>query len=495
MERFDLAVIGGGINGTAIARDASGRGLKVLLLEQHDLAAGTSSASTKLVHGGLRYLEQRAFRLVREALAEREVLLRTAPHLVRPMRFVLPPQGGQRSALLLRAGLFVYDHLAGRRGLPRTKTIDLTHHPCGEPLRRQFSFAFEYSDCRVDDARLVVLNAVDAAARGATIRTRTRCVRAERGETWTLVLHSRGQRSVAMARALVNATGPWLQRTAETVLRVESRKPVRLVKGSHIVVRKLFEHEHGYVLPVSDGRIVFALPFAGDFTLIGTTDQDFVGDLAAPVPSTDEIRYLQAAVNAYFRHPIGAGDIVWSFAGVRTLLDDGVSRAADLTRDYELELDAPPRLAPLLTVYGGKITTARRLADAAYAALARFFALRSPWTRHAPLPGGDFAYDRLDIPLNEIRRRWPFVPFAQAQRLAAAYGTRAERILNHATTPDDLGARFGADLTAAEVRYLMREEWAETADDVLWRRSKLGLHLSHDEREALARFMAQASGA
>jgi glycerol-3-phosphate dehydrogenase len=493
MERFDLAVIGGGINGTAIARDASGRGLKVLLVEQNDLASGTSSASTKLIHGGLRYLEQGAFRLVREALGEREVMLRTAPHLVRPMRFVLPPQGGQRSAPLLRMGLFIYDQLAGRGGLLRTKTIDLTHHPCGEPLRRQFTFAFEFSDCRVDDARLVVLNAVDAAGHGAAIRTRTRCVRADRGEAWTLVLHSRGRRSVASARALVNATGAWLGRTSETVLHVGNRKPVRLVKGSHIVVRKLFEHDRGYVLPVADGRIVFALPLADDFTWIGTTDEDFVGDLAVPVPSPEEIRYLQAAVNAYFRHPIGAGDIVWSFAGVRALLDGGVSKSADLSRDYVLDLDVAPQTAPLLTVYGGKITTARRLAEAAYAALACFFADRPSWTAHTPLPGGDFAHDRFDVPLNELRRRWPFLTFAHAQRLVCAYGTRAERILNHATKLEDLGTRFGADLTAAEVRYLMREEWAETADDVIWRRSKLGLRISTDEREALAGFMAKTA--
>lgn len=495
MERFDLAVIGGGINGTAIARDASGRGLKVLLVEQNDLASGTSSASTKLIQGGLRYLERCEFKLVREALAERDAMMRTAPHLVRPMRFVLPPQGGQRSALLLRAGLFVYDRLAGRRGPPPTQMIDLTHHPCGQPLRREYTYAFAYSDCRVDDARLVVLNAIDAAAHGAVIRTRTRCVRAERGESWTLVLHSRGERSVATARALVNATGPWLQRTAENVLHAPLSKPVRLVKGSHIVVRKMFEHEHGYVLPVADGRIVFALPFADDFTLIGTTDENFIGDLAVPMPSTDEIRCLQAAVNAYFRHPIGAGDIVWSFSGVRPLLDDGVSKAADLSRDYDLVLDAAPRVAPLLTVYGGEITTARRLAEAAYAALSRYFALRSTWTLHAPLPGGDFPHDGLDVVLNQVRQRWPFLTFAHARRLVAAYGTRVERILNHASKPDDLEPRFGADLTAAEVRYLMREEWAETADDVVWRRSKLGLKLSRAEQEAVASFMSRHSAA
>jgi glycerol-3-phosphate dehydrogenase len=495
MAEFDLAVIGGGINGTAIARDAAGRGLKVLLVEQGDLAGGTSSASTKLIHGGLRYLERREFRLVREALFEREVMLKTAPHLVRPMRFVLPPQDSGRSPFLIRAGLFLYDHLGGRRLLPRTRTVDLTHHACGVPLRRKFTFGFTYSDCRVDDARLVVANARDAADRGASIRPRTRCMRAERGEAWTLVLNAHGRRHLATARVLVNATGPWVAQVAEMVLRLPSPVRLRLVKGSHIVVPSLFDHASGYILPTRDGRVVFALPFENAFTLIGTTDHDFHGDLASPAPTAEEIGYLCATANGYFRREIGIDDVVWAFSGVRALLDDGVSRSHDLSRDYLLTLERPRRLAPLLTVYGGKLTVARRLAEAAMGRLAHYFAGQAPWTARVPLPGGDFPHDGFDALVEQTRRRWPFLSEEHARRLVAAYGTRVQRIVNDASSLDDLGERFGADLTAAELRYLMREEWAETADDVLWRRSKLGLRFSAAEREALARFMADSVGA
>ncbi|HVY57528.1 MAG TPA: glycerol-3-phosphate dehydrogenase, partial [Xanthobacteraceae bacterium] len=340
MADFDLAVIGGGINGVGIARDAAGRGLRVLLVEQGDLASGTSSASTKLVHGGLRYLEHGALRLVREALAEREVLVRIAPHLVRPMRFVLPVEG-RRPAWLIRLGLFLYDHLAPRRILPRSESLDLSHHPCGVPLKRRHVLGFEYSDCRVDDSRLVVLNALDAAERGASIRTRTRCVRAERSELWQLVLHGRRGREAVTARALVDAAGPWVPQVADAVLRSGAAAPVRLVKGSHIVFRKLFDHDRGYLFQGDDGRIVFALPFERDFTLVGTTDQDFAGDLSAVAPSADEIRYLCRAVNDYLRQPVGPDEVVWAFAGVRSLHDDGMQKAEDVTRDYVLLLDRP----------------------------------------------------------------------------------------------------------------------------------------------------------
>ena len=495
MADFDLAIIGGGINGVGIARDAAGRGLKVLLVEQNDLASGTSSASTKLIHGGLRYLEHGAFRLVREALAEREVLLHIAPHVVRPLRIVLPPQNGPRSALMIRIGLFLYDHLGGRTMLPKSKTLDLTHHAFGVPLQRHYTVGLEFSDCMSDDSRLVVLNAIDAAERGAVIRTHTRCVRVERSDIWTLVLNARGRRNVATARALVNAAGPWVSQLADTVLRLEGPQPVRLAQGTHIVVRRLFDHNCGYMFQTADGRVVFALPFERDFTLIGTTDGDFVGDPATPVPSIREITYLCDAANMYFREPVRPVDVIWAFAGIRSLYDDGAEKPDDVTREYVLGLDEPVRMAPLLTVYGGKITTYRRLAEAALGKLAHFFAARRPWTARAPLPGGDFDPADLQGVMADAQRRWPFLSETHAQRLVLAYGTRIDRVIGPAKSMDELGMCFGVDLTAAEVRYLMQHEWAETPDDVLWRRSKLGLRLSREEREALTRFMVGALGA
>jgi glycerol-3-phosphate dehydrogenase len=488
MADYDLAVIGGGINGTGIARDAAGRGLRVLLLEQNDLASGTSSASTKLIHGGLRYLEHYAFKLVREALEERERLLRLAPHLVRPMRFVLPVSPELRSAPLIRLGLFLYDWLGGRRILPATKTLDLSHHAVGQPLRRRFRTGFEYSDCWVDDARLVVLNAVDAAERGAAIRTRTKLTRAERESEWRLILNADGRREVATARALVNAAGPWVGVVAETILRMPGRPPVRLVKGSHIVVPRLFDHDRGYIFQNADRRIVFALPFAEAFTLIGTTDEDFAADLGAVAPSADEIVYLCDSVNAYFRQTVGPADVVWAFAGVRSLYDDGAGKPEDVTRDYHLTLDERFGVAPLLTVYGGKITTYRRLAEAAMAQLAHFFQGRAPWTGNVPLPGGDMLWDAVETHVARTLRTWPFLTEGEARRLVRAYGTRIDRVLGEAKDRDALGPWFG-ELSAAEVRHLMASEWVRAPDDVLWRRSKLGLHLSKDEKAALAQFM------
>lgn len=493
--QYDLAIIGGGINGVGIARDAAGRGLRVLLIEQNDLASGTSSASTKLIHGGLRYLEHGAFLLVREALTEREVLWRLAPHIIWPLRFTLPPQPEQRSPALLRLGLFIYDHLGGRRILPATETLDLTHHPVGVPLKRRYKFAFQYSDCWVDDARLVVLNAVDAAERGAVIRTRTKCVHAERSENWRLVLMSRGQREVVTARALVNASGPWVGAVMDNVLRLPESARARLVKGSHIVVPKIFDHDSGYIFQNSDGRIVFALPYERDFTLIGTTDEDFTGDPGSVAPSPAEIDYLCKVTMDYFRVVIGPADIVWSFAGVRSLYDDGSKKAKDTTRDYHLELDENFRLAPLLTIYGGKITTYRRLAEAALKRLAHFFATRAAWTAKEPLPGGDFAYNAVEAEIAQARCTWPFLTDDHARRLVRAYGTRIDRVLGQAKTMTDLGACFGADLTEAEVRYLMTHEWAREPDDILWRRSKLGLRFSASERAALAVFMAAGAAA
>ena len=492
MADYDLAIIGGGINGTGIARDAAGRGLRVLLLEQNDLGSGTSSASTKLIHGGLRYLEHGALRLVREALTEREVLLRTAPHLIRPMRFVLPAVPGPRSPFLLRLGLFVYDWLGARRILPGARSLDLTHHVTGQPLFRKFRTGFEYSDCWADDSRLVALNAVDAAERGAEIRTRTRVTRAEREDTWKLILNAQGRRETVTARVLVNAAGPWVGIVSETVLRIEGQPPVRLAKGSHIVVRKLFDHDRGYIFQNTDKRIVFALPFAEDFTLIGTTDLNFAGALDAATPSGDEIFYLCRAVNEYFREPIGPEHVVWAFAGVRALYDTskGKDKPEDVTRDYHLDLDEKFGAAPVLTVYGGKITTHRRLAEDALGKLSHFFQLHRRWTANTPLPGGDFLWDAIGTRVAQTLRAWPFLSEAEAWRLVRAYGTRVDRVLGDAKRRPDLAPFFGP-LSAAEVRYLMKHEWARQPDDVLWRRTKLGLKLSRAEKEALAQFMAK----
>ncbi|MCW5687457.1 MAG: glycerol-3-phosphate dehydrogenase [Pseudolabrys sp.] len=487
---FDLAIIGGGINGTGLARDAAGRGLKVLLVEMNDLAAGTSSASSKLIHGGLRYLEHGAFRLVREALSEREVLLDIAPHVVRPMRFVLPPAPGLRAPLMLRFGLWLYDVLGARKLLPASRTIDLTHNVVGQPLKRSFRYGFEYSDCWVDDSRLVVLNARDAADRGASIRTRTRCVRAERKERWELVLHDHGRRDVATARVLVNAAGPWIGEVAENVLRQKLSAGVRLIKGSHIVVHKLFDHDSGYILQAPDKRVVFALPFADEFTLIGTTDENFVGDVNSPAPGPEEILYLCEVANRYFRQTLTPDELVWSYAGVRPLYDDGKGRPEDVTRDYRLELDARRGEAPLLTIYGGKITTYRRLAEAALGKLSHYFSSRPTWTAHEKLPGGEFAAGNVKEVLAEMRTRWPFLTEPMARRLLRAYGLRAERFLGEAQNMEDLGPILTGDLTAAEVRYLVENEWAETADDILWRRGKFGLTARPDERAAIEQFIA-----
>jgi len=490
MADYDLAIIGGGINGAGIARDAAGRGLRVLLLEQNDLASGTSSASTKLIHGGLRYLEHGAFRLVRAALSEREVLLRIAPHAVRPMRFVLPAVPGPRSPLMLRLGLWLYDILGARKILPPSHSVDLTHHVVGQPLMRKFRYGFEYSDCWVDDSRLVALNALDAAERGATIRTRTRVTRVEREDVWKLILNVQGLREVATARALINATGPWVGIVAETVLRIEGRPPVRLAKGSHIVVPKLFDHDRGYILQNGDKRIVFALPFANDFTLVGTTDDNFTGALDSIAPSAGEVMYLCRSVNEFFRTSVDPADVVWAYAGVRALYDTsaGRDRPEDVTRDYHLQLDKRYGVAPLLTVYGGKITTYRRLAEDALGQLSSFFQLHRPWTAEAPLPGGDFAWDAAADRVAQARKDWPFLTELEAQRLVRAYGTRIERVLGSVVRREDIAPFFGP-LSAAEVRYLMKHEWARTADDVLWRRSKLGLVLTRVDKEALQRFM------
>ena len=489
-EHVDLAVIGGGINGCAIARDAAGRGLSVLLCEQGDLAQATSSASTKLFHGGLRYLEYCEFRLVREALTEREALLRAMPHISWPLRFVLPVEQSLRPAWMLRLGLFLYDHLGGREILPPTRSLDLRRDPAGAPLRTGHRRAFEYSDCRVDDARLVALTARDAAARGAAIRTRTRVERAttEAG-CWRIDLAGPEGQATASARVVVNAAGPWVGEVIGVRFGRAAKHAVRLVRGSHIVTRRLFDHDRAYMLQQPDKRIVFAIPYERDFTLIGTTDVEHDGPPDSAVCTGAERDYLLASVNRYFRESVTTADIVWSFAGVRPLYDDGASSATAATRDYVLELDDSTG-APVLDVFGGKITTHRRLAEAAMARLAPYFPAGSgSWTRGAPLPGGDFPWDGAGVLAAELRRAHPFLDQPWADRLVRAYGTEAAPMLAGATTMASLGRHFGATLTEREVRWLWDREWARTAEDVLWRRSKLGLWLTSADAAGLDSWM------
>ncbi|MGE0768759.1 MAG: glycerol-3-phosphate dehydrogenase [Hyphomicrobiaceae bacterium] len=490
---FDLAVIGGGVNGCGIARDAAGRGLSVLLVEKGDLAGGTSSASTKLIHGGLRYLEHYEFRLVSEALSEREVLWSIAPHIVRPLRFVLPHHRALRPVWMIRLGLALYDHLGGRRLLPKSRSLDLTRDPAGRPLRREFRRGFEYSDCWVDDARLVVLNAIDAARRGADIRVGTKMTgAASDGSGWRLTLKEEGSErtTTEFARVLVNATGPWVESVLTAGLRRNTRAHVRLVKGSHIVVPSLFEHSRAYIFQNADGRIVFAIPYEQDFTLIGTTDVEFSGDPAAVSIDKSEVDYLCEAVSGYFARPVDPTDVVWQYSGVRPLYDDGDAAQA-VTRDFVLELDADER-APLLSVFGGKLTTYRRLAEAALGKLEPWLdGAGPPWTRDAHLPGGDFPVAGFDELIAALSRSWDFISAPLLRRLVAAYGTRTAELLAGCTQMSDLGAHFGGGLHAREVQWLMDEEWARTADDVLWRRSKLGLRLAPAEQAALGDWMAK----
>ncbi len=493
---FDIAIIGGGINGCGIAREAAGRGRSVFLCEQDDLASATSSASTKLIHGGLRYLEHYEFRLVREALQERETLWAMAPHIIWPLRFVLPHHSGLRPAWLLRLGLFLYDHIGGRQRLPGTRTLDLSRDAAGEPLKGLYSRAFEYSDCWVEDARLVVLNAMDAAARGAVIRTRTRCTGAVReGDGWTVNLEDTlsGRRERIKARTLINAAGPWVAQMAGTLLGGKTLAAVRLVQGSHIVVRKLFDHDRCYIFQNEDGRIVFAIPYERDFTLIGTTDRDYHGDPGGPKASEEEIAYLCNAATHYFSRRVTSADIVWTYSGVRPLYDDGTEEAQAVTRDYVLALDAAEGEPALLNVYGGKITTFRRLAEAAVEKIAPYLPGATPkagWTRGATLPGGDFPVDGFARLAKAIATEHPYLSPEHARRLARAYGTRASLVLNGGRTIADLGRRFGADLTEREVVYLMDSEWAVTAADIVWRRSKLGLRMTRDEIAGLEDWMA-----
>ncbi|HKD54151.1 MAG TPA: glycerol-3-phosphate dehydrogenase [Steroidobacteraceae bacterium] len=491
----DLLVVGGGVNGTGIARDAAGRGLSVLLCEQDDLAAHTSSQSTKLIHGGLRYLEEFHFALVRKALQEREVLLATAPHIMRPLHFVMPHAPHLRPVWLIRAGLFLYDHLAPRAHLAASATIDLRRHIAGEPLQTPYRRGFVYSDGRVDDARLVVLNALDAQQRGAVILTRTRCEQlTPHGDGWSAVLSDESGRRMIEARAVVNATGPWVSGFLASAMPARATHHLRLVKGSHVVVPRLFAHRYAYIFQNEDRRVVFAIPYEHDFTLIGTTDVDYRGDPAAVHIDASEASYLCALSNRYFRQQITPGDVVWSYSGVRPLLDDESSDPTRVSRDYALELDRQP--APLMSVFGGKITTYRRLAEDAVDRLAPLLGNHAAaWTARAHLPGGDLPEGSFAVFLRTLERRYPWLPQRLRQRYAHAYGTRIERVLGGARSLAELGQELLPQLYECEVAYLRREEFARSAEDILWRRSKLGLHLPDADLSTLARWLAAAADA
>jgi len=508
MEQVDVLVVGGGINGAGIARDLAGRGHSVLLAEAQDLASHTSSASTKLIHGGLRYLEYYEFALVRKALQEREVLLKSAPHIMRPLRFVMPHDEAMRPAWMIRAGLFLYDHLARREWLPGSSGVKLRGSELGEPLQARFSRGFVYSDGWVDDARLVLLNALDAQARGARILTRSPVTRAQRGASdWQVTIQTPTGETPVRARALVNAAGPW----AESFLRGVARparqealatKSLRLVKGSHIIVPRRFTHDHAYLFQNPDGRIIFAIPYEGEFTLIGTTDveqpDEAIAGFALARISTGEIDYLCEQASRYFKAPVRPEEVVWSYAGVRPLLDDASGSAAAITRDYALET-LHDGAAPLLSVWGGKITTFRKLAeDAAQLVGDMLGEPRPAWTQGALLPGGDLAAWSGRKPgrpdqdfasfVADVRRRWPWLPAGMATRLAHAQGSRIDRLLGSCQRLADMGPHFGGGLYEAELDFMRREEWACSANDMLWRRSKLGLHLSTEQRAAVARW-------
>ncbi len=490
---YDIAIIGGGINGCGIARDAVGRGLSVTLFEQYDIASGTSSSSTKLIHGGLRYLEHYEFRLVRESLKEREVILSMVPHICKPLRFVLPHLKGLRPAWLIRLGLFLYDHLGHRKRLPGCSSVDLRHDPAGIPLKEHLTKGFEYSDCWVDDARLVILNAVDAAARGADINVRTEVVSAERkGAHWEVKTRNVTDQSTrtVLAKTLFNAAGPWVANVLNHRIGSNSSSNIRMVKGSHVVVPRQFDHERAYIFQNADKRIIFAIPYEQDFTLIGTTDVDFDGDPAKVTATDDEISYLCAAASEYFIKPISPDDVVWTYSGVRPLFDSGESSAQTTTRDYVLELDCPGGNAPLLNIFGGKITTYRRLAEEAIEKIeAGFASPGSPWTAGIPLPGGDFPVEQFDQLTNALQQAHSNIDSRLILRLAHGYGTRAHDLLSGVNSEAGLGEHFGAGLYQREVDYLIRNEWARTAEDVLWRRTKLGLRFSPEETRNLSNWM------
>jgi glycerol-3-phosphate dehydrogenase len=492
---FDLLIVGGGINGAGIARDAAGRGLRVMLVEQDDLASATSQWSSKLIHGGLRYLEQYEFRLVREALREREVLLRLAPHIVRPLNFVVPHDAGMRPAWMMRMGLWLYDHLGGRETLPGSKSLRFPHMEFSAGLKADFRRGFVYADCRVDDARLVILNAMSAREKGAQVLTRTRCTGARRVDgAWEAQLEdlSTGMHRTIRAAGIVNAAGPWVTQVLDHIPGHNVPGAVRLVKGSHIVVPKVHSQGHAYLFQNDDRRVIFVIPFENQYSLIGTTDVAVASIEDADHPTPDEVEYLLRAVNRYLAKPLVASDVVWSYAGVRPLYDDGSADPSQVSRDYVTKVDAPGDTAPLLTIFGGKITTYRMLAESVLGELGRFFPwMGTSWTEREPLPGGDTP--RFNGLRDEMHKRYAGLSRDQVEAIVRRHGTRATRILEDAIEPADLGRHFGAGLTEREVNYLVAEEWAQTADDILWRRTKCGLHMKPAEREAVEQHMRRRS--
>ncbi|MFK7994620.1 MAG: glycerol-3-phosphate dehydrogenase [Granulosicoccus sp.] len=494
MSTYDLVVIGGGVNGAGIARDASGRGLKVLLCEKDDLAQHTSSASTKLVHGGLRYLEHYDFMLVRHALSEREVLLRAAPHIIWPLRFILPHHKALRPRWLIRLGLFLYDHLGGRKLLPSSHGVNLTRHISGDALKDDFTYAFEYSDCWVQDARLVTLNVMDAAERGCDVRVRTECTDIIRGDgQWTVNLqdHLSGQASVVTARAIVNASGPWVEKTLNLDEDHDSRHGVRLVKGSHVVVPKLFDHPYTYIFQNADNRILFAVPYENDFTLLGTTDVEIQAEPGSEKIEDSEIDYICSNASEYFKTPISKEQVVWTYSGVRPLYDDASDNASKVTRDYKLDLDTR-KGAPILSVYGGKITTFRKLSEQAVDMLKPELDFTSDaWTSSVALPGGDIPNADYDGFLKRSAQQYPWLDEIVLNDYCRNYGTRISTLLSDVNSMEDLGHHFGGPLYQAEVDYLIVHEWARSAADILWRRSKKGLHTPADTEQVLQQWIEQ----
>ncbi|MEN3950882.1 glycerol-3-phosphate dehydrogenase [Iodidimonas sp. SYSU 1G8] len=497
-QSVDLLVVGGGINGTGIARDAAGRGLSVMLCERDDLAGATSSASSKLIHGGLRYLEHYEFALVRKALKEREVLLRAAPHLVWPLEFVLPQGLASRPGWMLRIGLLLYDRLGGRQKLPRSRSVNLRGDPAGGVLKDEFRRGFVYADCWADDARLVVANAMDAAARGATILTRTELVSAAReAGQWRAVLRDRrnGRTTTVATRVLVNAAGPWAADLMTDRIQTTERDRLRLVKGSHIVLPRLTRGDEAYLLQNTDGRVVFVLPFQERYSLVGTTEVELPEMPDTVTISPEEVDYLCGAVNRYFRKSVAPSDVVWSFAGVRPLVDDAENDPSSVTRDFLMDLDAPHGEAPLLSVLGGKLTTYRVLSEQALALLGPHLPNASgPWTAQAVLPGGDLPEGDFERLLADILNEYPWLPSGLARRLSRSYGSRTRMILGKAGSLDDLGAHYGDGVYEAEIGYLLRHEWLETVDDFLWRRSKLGLVAAADTVARLRARLTSGTG-
>ena len=492
MQKFDLVVIGGGINGTGVARDAAGRGLSVLLCEKDDLAQATSSSSTKLIHGGLRYLEFFHFKLVRESLREREILLRSMPHIIWPLRFTLPHHRGLRPSWLLRLGLFIYDHMGGRKLLPPTKKINLKKHKTGIPLKDKFSIGFEYSDCWVEDSRMVALNASDAKNNGAVIKTRTTFERATRNnDVWDIILDSQnGNKQKITSSAIVNCSGPWVTNVIESNLQQKNSTETRLIKGSHIITKKLFDNDSNYIFQNSDGRIIFAIPYETDFTLIGTTDIEYEGDPNKAKCSLEEKKYLIESISEYLDVQVDINDIVHTYSGVRPLFNDNKSEAQNVTRDYVVKADSNNGKTPLISVFGGKITTYRILAEKVIDELKPYFKnIKNNWTKDSYLPGGNFDPNEVSKLVNSILDKYNFIDEKWAIRLVKAYGTNAIHILNESNTVEDLGINFGWNLTEKEVLWLINMEFAKSAEDILWRRSKLGLRFSDDQVKYLENWL------